>query len=191
MKNKNALRQALRKKRSALTHGEIHAKSHSAVMHFIHSPLFKNNEYFACYLAQDNEIETSLFFEYIFQQKKKCYLPHLDKDHMNFASYELGDELIPNQYNILEPVVTGKNHRDAKDMDVILAPLVGFDDQGNRLGMGGGFYDRTLAFLHHKQHDNPSVVGLAFDCQRADAIPTEAWDVRLDAVLTENGLHFF
>ena len=78
---------------------------------------------------------------------------------------------------------------DHEKMDVILAPLLGFDNQGHRLGMGGGFYDRTLESV--KGQSKPIIIGLAFECQRIDAVPTEAWDIPSDAILTENGLAYF
>ena len=186
---KKHLRTLLRNKRNALTRAQIHAHSHSAMTQFAHSPLFLQNEHFACYLAANHEIETQLFIEHVFQHKKSCYLPKLEKDHMVFVYYQLGDPLVPNQFNILEPKLTHKNHREAKDMDVILTPLVGFDSQGHRLGMGGGFYDRTLENL--KGDSRPTIIGLAFECQRVDTIPTDEWDIPLDVVLTENGFEFF
>ena len=152
----------MRDTRNQLTHAQVHAYSHSAMMHFVHADIFHHNQHFACYLAQDGEIDTALFIEHIFEYKKCCYLPTLDQDHMLFARYVLGDHLRANRFNILEPDITQANHRDAKDMDVILTPLVGFDDQGQRLGMGGGFYDRTLAFLAHRSHRHPLLVGFGF-----------------------------
>lgn len=189
LNEKKQLRTLLRKKRNALSRGEIHAYSHSAMTHFVHSDIFLTNQHFACYLAADHEIETQLFIEHIFQHKKQCYLPRLEQDHMIFAHYDLGDPLTPNQFNILEPTITQRNHRDAKKMDVILTPLVGFDSKGHRLGMGGGFYDRTLESV--KRQAKPIIIGLAFECQRIEAVPTEAWDIPLDAILTEHGLEFF
>ncbi len=76
---------------------------------------------------------------------------------------------------------------DASALDLIILPLLGFDAQGFRLGQGGGFYDRTLAACA----DRPYRLGLAFECQGIKQIPVEAWDQRLHAVLTENGLRFF
>ena len=187
LNEKKQLRTLLRKKRSALSRGEIHSHSHSAMTHFVHSDIFLKNQHFACYLSANHEIETQLFIEHLFQYKKKCYLPRLEQDHMVFAHYTLGDSLTSNQFNILEPTAT--QHRDAKELDVILAPLVGFDSKGHRLGMGGGFYDRTLENV--KGQSKPMIIGLAFECQRIDAVPTEAWDIPLDAILTENGLEIF
>ena len=73
--------------------------------------------------------------------------------------------------------------RSANELDIIFLPLVGWDEFGNRLGMGGGFYDRTLAGVRQ-----PLLVGLAHDCQRAERVPREAWDISMDFVATGSAL---
>jgi len=81
---------------------------------------------------------------------------------------------------------------NARWLHVLIVPLVGFDDNGNRLGMGGGYYDATLSFLRRRRiWRKPFLIGLAYECQRAARIPSETWDIRLDAVLTETGLTRF
>jgi 5-formyltetrahydrofolate cyclo-ligase len=71
-------------------------------------------------------------------------------------------------------------------------PLVGFDPRGNRIGMGKGYYDRALSFRRRQQHwKTPRLVGLAFECQRVDALPARAHDVPLDALVTEAGTRRF
>ena len=76
-------------------------------------------------------------------------------------------------------------------LDLVLVPLVGFDGAGNRLGMGGGFYDRSFAFLGQRRWRRPRLVGVAFDLQRVDRLPRRAWDVPLDAVASERGCYRF
>jgi 5-formyltetrahydrofolate cyclo-ligase len=68
------------------------------------------------------------------------------------------------------------------EIDIIFTPLVAFDAEGNRLGMGGGFYDRTLE--NWQQTGRPFPVGLAHDCQQVEMIPTEIWDIPLPALIT-------
>ena len=87
---------------------------------------------------------------------------------------------------------TGGIARSARSLDVIFMPLVGFDARGSRVGMGKGYYDRALAFLHHRRTwRRPLLVGLAFACQQVDALPTRAHDVPLDHIVTEAGSHRF
>jgi 5-formyltetrahydrofolate cyclo-ligase len=74
---------------------------------------------------------------------------------------------------------------EAKQMDLIFMPLVGFDKNKNRLGMGGGFYDKTLSFkLKSKNYQVPKLFGLAFDCQEVDYLDSKPWDVPVDGIVT-------
>ena len=78
---------------------------------------------------------------------------------------------------------------NARRLDVMLLPLVGFDSEGRRLGMGGGYYDATLAYLRSRRRwRKPLLVGVAYACQQLKEVPAEPWDVRLDMILTEKGL---
>ena len=97
--------------------------------------------------------------------------------------------LCPNRYGIPEPRVPRSRWVRAAMLDLILVPLVAFDRAGGRLGMGGGYYDATLAFLHHRHHWlKPRIVGAAFAFQELPAVPQEPWDVSLTAIVTERGV---
>jgi 5-formyltetrahydrofolate cyclo-ligase len=106
--------------------------------------------------------------------------------------------LLPNHFSIPEPVSRGRGMVKLSRLDLVLTPLVGFDAQGNRLGMGGGFYDRSFAFLRRRQSwRKPRLLGLAFDLQEVNAqtgdqteggLARQAWDVPLDGVVTESGV---
>jgi 5-formyltetrahydrofolate cyclo-ligase len=97
-----------------------------------------------------------------------------------------------NHLNIPEPHHRPAQRRRAGQLDLILMPLVGFDEHGNRLGMGGGFYDRSLAFRRTRRHwRKPLLIGVAFELQRCPPLPTAAWDVPLDGIVTEHGLRLF
>ena len=99
-----------------------------------------------------------------------------------------GDPLVTNRYGIPEPDIEPDAALSASEMALLVLPLVGFDAQGHRLGMGGGWYDRSLAF-RKQPTASPLLVGAGFDCQRVDAITPQAWDVRLDAVCSENATY--
>jgi len=100
-----------------------------------------------------------------------------------FADWTPSQPLRDNRFGIGEP--TGPA-RALKQLDLLLLPLVGFSDDGGRLGMGGGFYDRTLGAL--KLEERPLLLGLAYAAQQVEILPMDPWDVRLDGVLTERGL---
>jgi 5-formyltetrahydrofolate cyclo-ligase len=138
----------------------------------------------ALYLAADGEIDTAAVATLARDADKEIYLPVICEDEsLGFARWVRGAELTPNRYNIPEPP-SGAIHREPDALDIILLPLVGWDRSGGRLGMGGGFYDRTLANVH-----GPVLVGCAHGVQEVDHLPLEAWDVRLDFVATESALH--
>ena len=116
-------------------------------------------------------------------------LPMLHDDGtLRFAAWKAGDALVTNRYGIPEPDIDANDALDPRDMAMIVLPLVGFDAQGHRLGMGGGWYDRSFAF-RQSQTAPPWLVGAAFEAQRLDAIGSEAWDVRLDAVCSERATY--
>ena len=96
------------------------------------------------------------------------------------------------RFGIPEPVVGVKELVRARRLDLVLLPLVGFDHKGNRLGMGAGFYDRTLAFLRDRVHwKKPHAVGLAYDFQRVDGFDVDPWDIPLTAVVTDKDIYSF
>jgi len=104
---------------------------------------------------------------------------------MEFAMYHDGDPLSLNRYQILEP------HSQPfliEKLDIVLLPLVAFDEMGNRLGRGGGYYDRT--FFAHAQ-GKPFLLGLGYEEQGTRQLPNDPWDVKLDGVLTEHRLILF
>ncbi|MFN7136196.1 MAG: 5-formyltetrahydrofolate cyclo-ligase, partial [Thermomonas sp.] len=112
-------------------------------------------------------------------------LPVLHGERLQFAPWRAGDALATNRFGIPEPDVEPGSLLDARDMSLVVVPLVGFDARGNRLGMGGGWYDRSFGFRQHAAPP-PWLVGAAFSAQQVDALPQAAWDVRLDAVCCEH-----
>lgn len=103
--------------------------------------------------------------------------------------YDEGDALEPGCYGIPEPVRGGSF--PVEKLDMILLPLVGFDGEGRRLGMGAGYYDQTLAFVNKDSLQRPQLIGTGFAAQEVDRLPEDPWDIRLDGILTEEGLRFF
>ena len=141
------------------------------------------------YLVNDGEIDPARFMHWAFTQAKHCYLPVLDTQQnqpMKFAEIKPQSQFEPNRFGIPEPVVTVDKLIDASALDVVLMPLVAFDLQGNRVGMGGGFYDRTLEFTCQQPYDQrPKLIGLAHEFQYADNIEPSPCDILLDGIATE------
>ena len=140
------------------------------------------------YLANDGELDPIYCVARAWEQKKKTYLPVIDVllgKRMLFAPYHSTSVFVANRYGIPEPQIKHRELRSAKRLDAVFMPLVAFDKKGNRLGMGGGFYDRTLSFLQGNGHwKKPILIGIAFDFQEVDTLPAESWDIPLQYIIT-------
>ncbi len=149
---------------------------------------YRNSQDIACYLANDGEIITSHLIEHARQMKKNIYLPVLSplKNSLYFAPYPEDCQLKNNRFGIPEPDCHPSQWRKAWQLNLLLLPLVAFDNSGNRIGMGGGFYDRTLSYLTlRQQHKKPILVGLAHEIQKCESLTTRNWDIPLDIIVTE------
>lgn len=133
----------------------------------------------AIYVASDGEIDPSPLIRAALAAGKRVLLPRLRHNRLEFVVYCPGGLLRRNRFGIPEPRGVAVA---VEQIDVIFMPLVGFDRAGRRLGMGGGFYDRTLA---RKKRRGTRLIGLAHACQEVSQLPDEAWDVPLTGVVTE------
>lgn len=147
--------------------------------------VFRSARAVAVYLANDGEINPAGLVQRALQLNKQIYLPVLKQGRacMEFALYRPGDKLKINQYGIPEPLPRAQRI-PAAQLDLVCMPLVGFDSCGNRLGMGGGFYDRTFAYKRSQPAARPILAGLAHECQHLERLPEQVWDVPLDMVVT-------
>lgn len=180
--DKQLLRQQLRQKRRALDTARHQQLSTQIADNLTKTSYFQQSHSIACYLAQDGEVDTQYIIRIIWQQKKLCFLPVIDPHlkTLRFALYTENCSIRNNQYGIPEPIDT--IIIPAEELDLMVAPLVGFDSDNHRLGMGGGFYDRTLAGCKHKK---PVFVGLAFSFQHIEILPHEPHDAILEFIITE------
>lgn len=141
----------------------------------------------ALYLPAADEVDTWPLIERALRSRKRIFVPFIEKKHrMSFAEYSTDHELVRNRYGLLQPDRSPK--LDARELDYVFAPVVAFDESGNRIGMGGGYYDRAFAFLKNRDcYRKPKLIGLAFDCQKAERIRANPWDIGLFQVVTESG----
>lgn len=149
---------------------------------------FRRARRIAFYLASDGEIDPAPLLAFAHTAGKACYLPvlhPLGANRLHFVRYRPGQRLASNKFGIAEPRLQTAADTPAWALDIIFLPLVGFDRQGHRLGMGGGFYDRTLAFKRHRRASTPLLIGLAHSLQELGTITAAPWDVPLDAIATE------
>lgn len=189
----HTLRKSLRQQRQKLSWQQQKQHETLACQHLLSSPYLEKAKKVAVFLSQDGELGTRSVIEALWQQSQiELYLPALETQpnwHMGFSPYRKDSKMQNNRFNIPEPDVSFEQHQSGEEMDLVLMPLVGFDLKGNRLGMGGGFYDRTFEFkLKKPQLKKPLLIGWAHACQQVEQLPNEPWDVPLDAIITENGL---
>ena len=183
---KNKIRQKLRSQRNALSSDSLQSRSSAIAKNVMKSNTFKNATKIGFYHSVQGEADPSSLQTI----SKQFYLPVLSEQlEQGLVFIELNKDTVftNNKFSIPEPsydkgkIVTG----DA--LDLVIVPLLGFDKDGHRLGMGGGFYDRCFAFKTEKRL-KPVLMGFAYDFQQLDSLKAEAWDVDLDFIATESSL---
>lgn len=183
------LRRMLRNARRALTPSEQREAAQGVYRQLAQHPLFRRAKHISLYLPTDGEIDPRLLLRAAQRRGKATYLPVLSawpRTKMVFQRVRPGEKLLPNRFRILEPRVNVRRQRKVWALDLVLLPLVGFDDAGGRLGMGGGFYDRSLAYLARRQHwRKPTLLGLAHECQKVERLVQASWDVPLAGTVTD------
>lgn len=185
---RDALRRHLRERRRALPAAARIAAADALAERLLALPFAPSAGAVAGYWSMDGEIGLHRWQLSLPAAVQYC-LPVLHGDVLRFAPWRPGQALKPNRYGIPEPDVEPASALDGREMALVVAPLVGFDARGNRLGMGGGWYDRSFAF-RRAQAAPPLLVGAAFALQQVDALDAAGWDVPLDAICTEsNTLH--
>ena len=193
MLSRQAIRNEIRRQRQALSQRQQEHAARALGRQFVGSSVFRNAHRIGCYLANDGELDLSMVMARIQSMNKRCYLPVLDtlgSNRLWFAPFDSTTCLQVNGFGIPEPMVSPRQYVLASRLDLILLPLVAFDDQGNRLGMGGGFYDRSLAYLRRRQHwFKPHLYGIAHEFQRVDRLECASWDVPLHGIATDQGIH--
>lgn len=191
--SRQSIRQNIRTARRALSDEQQNADAQKLLTHLIKLDKVQQSKKIAISLAFDGEIQTLPFIEWCWENNKQVYLPVLhpfSKGHLLFLHYTVQTEMLKNKYGIAEPKLNQQLICPVEALDLICTPLVAFDNQGNRIGMGGGYYDRTLSpwFL---QQTGPYPIGLAHDCQLVAELPIASWDVPLPKIITPSKSYCF
>lgn len=185
--DRKSLRSQLRQARRQLDAPARLAAAEALASQLLALPFAPERGFVAGYWAGDGEIALHRWQTALPAGLTYC-LPMLDGERLRFAPWRVGQALSSNRYGIPEPDIAIADALPAEAMTLVVAPLVGFDPQCRRLGMGGGWYDRSFAF-RLQQPAPPWLVGAAFDCQQVTALPAADWDVPLDAVCTPSTTH--
>ena len=143
-----------------------------------------NSDYVGSYIDYNSELSTNAIHKYLIEKNLNICLPKIDyqTNEINFFKYSTGTKLIKNKYNILEPEITN----EIIFPKLVLVPLLAFNESGFRLGYGGGFYDK---YFSSQEEKDIIKVGLGFSFQKANQIPIESHDQKLDWILTESYLY--
>jgi len=185
------IRQHIRLRRRALSPQQQQHAAQDLLVLFQQVPSVIDAHHIALYLSNDGEIDTQPLIDWLWLHGKAVYLPVLhpfSKGQLLFLHYTPETRMTLNKYQIQEPVLDIRLVKPVNELDLICTPLVAFDSTGQRLGMGGGYYDRTLNRWHHEKQ-GPRPLGLAHDCQQVENLPFEAWDVPLPEIITPS-CHF-
>lgn len=190
------LRQQLRAQRRGLPVAEQRQAALTVADHLADWPPFVAAQRIAGYWACHGELDPSPLLERTWNAGKAIYLPVLadtPPQSLRFAPYRPGTPLRFNRFHIPEPDVAPGSWLEPVELDWVLTPLAAFDATGTRLGMGGGFYDRSFAFQRggNERGRRPRLLGLGYEFQGVAELVRQPWDVPLDAVATEQALYEF
>ncbi|MBS0911001.1 5-formyltetrahydrofolate cyclo-ligase [Tatumella sp. JGM118] len=178
------IRAQIRRQRQALSPQQQQLAAQQVAERALSFPLLAQARNVALFLSFDGELDTRPLITRLWQRGQQVYLPVLhpfSQGQLLFIRYLPDTPLKPNRFGIPEPSLNLTELAPLDTLDMILVPLVAFDAQGQRLGMGGGFYDRTL---QHWQQHGVLPAGLAHCCQQVPALPTEQWDIPLPVIIT-------
>ncbi len=190
---KNRIRKHIRTVRKNLTPAQQAQAANQLSKHILTRVKQSNAKKVALFFSMDGEIGTKQAIEALWQAGIEVYLPIIhpfSTVHLLFVRFEQHTKLFRSPLGMLEPKAQCHKICPLAKLDIVFTPLVAFDCNGHRLGMGGGFYDRTLARLPTLRQP-PMVIGLAHACQQVDAVPVESWDMPLKEIITDQSAHQF
>jgi len=181
------LRKQLRQARRALSEDARSTAAKQLQNHISQLPPWSTAQTISSYLSFDGEISTQPLHLLAWRQAKSVVLPildHNDPGQLVFHKYNADSPMRSNSFGITEPVLDEQKKVTLDNIDIMLIPLVGFDKHANRMGMGGGFYDRTLAKIYSNT-SRPLLIGVAHNCQEVAQLTPAKWDIPMDYIVTD------
>jgi len=177
--NKTTIRSQILEKRKSLNPNLIAELSKKIVKHIIHSDLYQQAQHVALYQPFNGEVDLTALLSV---KNKQHYLPSIRDKQMQFQLYNDAMLLDKHKYGLTQPNFI--EQLPTAQLDLCLMPLVGFDLCGNRLGMGGGFYDR-----YFENNKTTQLAGIGYQFQQQNRLPAHSWDVKINHLFTEHGHH--
>ncbi|WP_024850750.1 5-formyltetrahydrofolate cyclo-ligase [Hydrogenovibrio kuenenii] len=188
MTSQATLRQQCRQRRRSLPPELQQLHAQTAARFILRSRTIMRARKVAVFLSEDGEMNTMPLIQALWQRKVNIYLPVLTRYNrrpMMFAPFTTKTKLEPKYFGIHEPQVGKHELIDGKHLDLVITPLACFDASGNRIGMGGGYYDKTFQFKRYFKNASPKLIGWAHQCQEVKELQSQPWDVRLNGLVTE------
>ena len=187
-----ALRQALIAAREELGTSQIAKASDAIASRFWRLPTLQRSRRIGLYFAVRGEVDCDYIATTAWSRQRQVYLPVIQGHELRFAKYEKSSKFVRNQYGIPEPEHKKCELIRSRDLDVVVVPTVVFDVDGNRIGMGAGYYDRSFRILRlRKCWTRPCFVGVAYEFQKTASIKASSWDIRLHFAVTESKTYRF
>jgi len=184
MKN---LRARIKQKREQLSSENVDQLGDAIFRNLLDSNILEDKSRIAIYCSVNNEVATMQIIKHLWTKDKELFLPIIKSNQLVFGSYKSGDNLSNNKFDIPDPTTQREELITADVLDLVIVPLVAFDSDCNRLGMGGSYYDRALAFKKtSSKTSSPLLIGLAYELQKVNILEINSWDIPMDGIISES-----
>jgi 5-formyltetrahydrofolate cyclo-ligase len=179
---KENVRKILRQRKEAMIPEDRLSKSHRICRHLME--IIRNGETVMVFTSKEKEVNTEPLILTLFKKGNPVVVPIIVKEDVSLRLSYLRDfsALVPSTFGVPEPIGS-EIPAAAEDISTIVLPMLGFDRNGGRIGYGAGYYDRFLS-----KNRNLRKIGIAFACQEVDSLPVDENDIRMDYIITEEGI---
>ncbi len=190
--NKSTIRKTIRDRRRSLSDERQVRAAKGLLEQLLTITAFQKAQSIAMYLVNDGEIDPVEVMQWCWGNDRSPYVPVIIAEKgttLLFAELKEDTEFVENRFGIKEPVIAPEKLIAASVLDLVLMPLVAFDSLGNRVGMGGGYYDTTFEFISSTAASRPDLIGIAHEIQKVEQIDAESWDIPLSRVVTDSATY--
>ena len=185
------IRKQVRQHLNALHAHERESHTGAAIENFLNTAEYRRCKRLAAFYPVRHELDLMPLIEQCWQDRKEVYLPQLLSkpfQKMIFLPFRQDTPMKLNRYRIPEPALSSRYQVPIRQLDIVIMPLLAFGPQGERLGMGGGYYDRTFAFMNRSQYLKPRLWSIALEAQQHE-LQSNPWDVPVHGVATEKATY--